>query len=148
MPAAIVLARRLDERAAVRERTAARVAFVVRLRADRADRDELEHRRRRGGRKSEYPGQLSVSGDKVMRYLILIGSGAGVGAVFWLAAAREDLDDDHPAATPSRTCTRQHARLVGFCCGPGYLWLFWARWHAKQIAGACDIGRTVACIGE
>src|ERR1700722_7397779 len=33
------------------------------------------------------------------------------------------------------------------CYGLGYLWLFWARWHGEQIAGACDIGRTVA-IGE
>jgi hypothetical protein len=69
-----------------------------------------------------------------------------VGRVFWLAAAREGLDDDHPAAAAG-TWTRQHARLVGFCCGPGYLWLFWARWHGERIAGACDIGRTVA-IGE
>ena len=68
------------------------------------------------------------------------------GAVFWLAAAREDFDDDHPAAAAG-TWTRQHARLVGFCCGLGYLWLFWARWYGEQIAGACDIGSTVA-IGE
>src|ERR1700757_403063 len=60
--------------------------------------------------------------------------------------AREGLDDDHPAAAAG-TWTRQHARLVGFCCGLGYLWLFWARWHGEQIAGACDIGRTVA-VGE
>ena len=63
-----------------------------------------------------------------------------------LAAAREGLDDDHTAAAAG-TWPRQHARLVGFWRGLGYLGLLWAGWDGEQVACACDVGSTVA-IGE
>ena len=59
-----------------------------------------------------------------------------------LAAACENLDDDHPAAA-ARAGAGQDARLIG---GSGLL-LFMlndARGSTEQLACACDVGGTIA----
>src|SRR6185503_812814 len=67
------------------------------------------------------------------------------GAMLWLAAAREGLDDDHAAAA-ARAWLRQHAQLLRFGGAVGLV-----RRHAgrpgEQFAGARDVGCAMA-IGE
>ena len=61
-----------------------------------------------------------------------------------LAAAREDLDDDHAAAA-ARAGTWQQARLVRR--GGLVVLRLDARRHTEQLAGAGDVGGAVA-VGE
>src|SRR5215472_9454844 len=62
-----------------------------------------------------------------------------------LAAAREDLDDDHASAA-ARTGARLHAWLV-WCGGVLLLKLNDAGQSTEQLAGAGDVGGTIA-VGE
>src|SRR5215472_8237793 len=67
------------------------------------------------------------------------------GAVLWLVAAREGLDDEH-AATAARARRCQHPQLISLG-GSVRLWLCHAGWHGKQLARPRDVGGAIA-IGE
>jgi hypothetical protein len=60
--------------------------------------------------------------------------------VLRLAAALEDLDDDHAAAA-ARAWLRQYARFVDRCFGR--VGLFWARRHSEQLASVGHVRGSV-----
>jgi len=68
------------------------------------------------------------------------------GAVFWLTAGREGLDENHAAAA-GLARARQHAGLVGGC-GLGRLDWFRERRHTEQLARPCDFGVTPVSSAE
>src|ERR1700757_4452725 len=76
---------------------------------------------------------------------ILIDVGAGDWPISRLAAARENLDDDHASAA-ARAGARLHAWLVR--CGSLLLLRLNDAGHStEQLAGAGDVGGTIA-VGE